>query len=100
VGSINLNMLRDRSRRIEARENNQPVRGLDSEAALAELDAARDALLAVVAEAQRVDLSSAVQPHPVFGALNGYQWIAFVGGHELRHTDQIRDIAKQVSLYV
>jgi uncharacterized damage-inducible protein DinB len=97
VGSIKL---RDRSRRIEARESNLPSRGLDSDAALAQLDAARDALLALVDDAQRVDLSTAVYPHPIFGELNGYQWLAFIGGHELRHTDQIHDIAKQLSLYV
>jgi hypothetical protein len=29
---------------------------------------------------------------PRFGALNGYQWLLFLGAHEKRHTDQISEI--------
>jgi hypothetical protein len=28
-----------------------------------------------------------------FGLLNLYQWMVFVGGHEARHTAQIREVA-------
>jgi hypothetical protein len=30
-------------------------------------------------------------PHPIFGALNGYQWILSVGKHEERHLIQLRE---------
>ena len=33
-------------------------------------------------------------PHPVFGALDMYQWLLFVGAHEGRHADQIREIGE------
>jgi hypothetical protein len=35
-------------------------------------------------------------PHPRFGPLTGYQWIAFSGAHEARHAAQIREIAEQL----
>ena len=35
------------------------------------------------------DLSAVVYPHPAFGPLNFYQWLAFIGIHEERHLGQI-----------
>ncbi len=32
-------------------------------------------------------------PHPLFGPLTAYHWLAFVGAHEARHAAQIREIA-------
>jgi hypothetical protein len=32
-----------------------------------------------------------------FGLLNLYQWMVFVGGHEARHTAQIREVAVVVN---
>jgi uncharacterized damage-inducible protein DinB len=31
-------------------------------------------------------------PHPFFGDLNATEWLALIGGHELRHIDQIEEI--------
>lgn len=42
------------------------------------------------------DLSSVSAPHPIFGAINGYQWILFIGQHEERHLRQLRDALKAV----
>lgn len=38
------------------------------------------------------DLSAVTFPHPAFGELNGYQWLALLGAHEGRHLQQIREI--------
>jgi hypothetical protein len=35
-------------------------------------------------------------PHPVLGPTNGYQWFLFIGSHEARHADQIRETARQL----
>jgi hypothetical protein len=37
-----------------------------------------------------------VYPHPLVGMLNLYQWILFVGQHEGRHSEQIRDIGRSL----
>jgi hypothetical protein len=36
-------------------------------------------------------------PHPALGVLDGYQWLAFVGTHELRHANQIREIGEALA---
>ena len=38
------------------------------------------------------DLSNSMFPHPAFGNLNLYQWLAFIGLHEYRHLMQIERI--------
>ena len=38
------------------------------------------------------DLSTSMFPHPAFGNLNLYQWLAFIGLHEYRHLMQIERI--------
>ena len=39
------------------------------------------------------DLRPVRQAHFLFGELDFYQWVAFVGFHERRHTAQLREIA-------
>jgi hypothetical protein len=41
----------------------------------------------------RLALGTLSMPHPLFGPLSAYHWLAFVGGHEARHAAQIREIA-------
>jgi hypothetical protein len=42
-------------------------------------------------------LGTLTHPHPIFGPLTLYQWIATTAGHEGRHTAQIREIAAMLS---
>ena len=98
VHSIDMATVRDRSRKVASSEVHLlPIRGLEATTAWLELETARRALLAVIADAQRIDLSSTRYPHFILGPLNGYQWLAFVAGHEARHTAQIEEIASRVS---
>lgn len=60
--------------------------------ALAELEKSRRSLHALRPRLERVDLSNAEFPHPFFGPLNLYYWIAFIGLHELHHLQQISDV--------
>ena len=41
---------------------------------------------------EAVDLSNVTFPHPAFGPLSGYQWLALLSAHEARHLEQIREI--------
>lgn len=83
----------DRSRRVEARATAVPTRGLTSIEAWQELEAARRHLVDVMRQGDDVDMSAIHFPHPLFGALNGYAWCAFIAAHEERHAAQIREIA-------
>lgn len=58
---------------------------------LARLEKSRYALRVLQPRLEKVDSSNAVYPHPAFGPLNLYQWLAFIGLHEARHLKQIAD---------
>jgi hypothetical protein len=41
---------------------------------------------------EALDLSRETYPHPAFGPLNPYQWLAFIGVHEERHLRQMESL--------
>jgi hypothetical protein len=41
---------------------------------------------------EATDLSAVNYPHPAFGPLNCYQWLAFIGLHEERHLRQLESV--------
>jgi hypothetical protein len=38
---------------------------------------------------EATDLNATGYPHPAFGPLNLYEWLAFIGIHEARHLRQV-----------
>jgi len=44
------------------------------------------------------ELATRSYPHPVFGEMNLKQWIPFVGYHEKRHIEQIREVKEALNL--
>jgi uncharacterized damage-inducible protein DinB len=94
VGTIDMDRVLDRSRRIRASEGALPSGKLDVGAAWAALERSRQALRDSVAQSDGLALGDVVQPHPVLGPINLYQWIAFVGAHEARHTAQIIELSE------
>jgi hypothetical protein len=87
----------DRSKRFVAPEPVLPKDDVNLDAAWEALGASRAAMRDAVLAGDGLALASAVVPHPIFGPLNTYEWVAFVGGHDLRHADQIREAAEQLS---
>ena len=83
----------DRSARMEAPARVMPTRAPDLEAALAALDAEREALHVALAEADGMALGSLSWEHPLLGKLTLYEWLVFLGAHEGRHAAQLREIA-------
>jgi hypothetical protein len=81
----------DRSRKIVAPERAIPPADAQLAPAWASLQAVRERLLRAVATVDGRDLTTVSAPHPIFGALNGYQWILAVGQHEERHLSQLRE---------
>ena len=86
----------DRSRKIVAPDAAMPKDELTLDAAWQSLAASRAAMRDAVLAGDGLPLAGATTPHPAFGPLNTYEWIAFVGGHDLRHADQIRETAEQL----
>jgi hypothetical protein len=64
---------------------------------LAALDAARVSLEALLRQPDLPALGGVSAPHPFFGSLTGYEWVAFVAAHTHRHADQIHEIGKRLA---
>lgn len=86
-------IMSDRSTRIPAPPMTHPSAGLEADASLAALEMSRAELLAALEGAHDRDLGAVSAPHPLFGPLNGFQWLSFHGGHEARHAAQIVETA-------
>lgn len=56
---------------------------------LAHLRRSREELRALRPRIEAADLNATSYPHPAFGPLNVYQWLAFIGVHEARHLRQV-----------
>ena len=67
-----------------------PQSHLPVEDSLARLRTSRERMLESIDELSGFDLNQRTYPHPFAGPLNGHQWILMAGGHEHRHTQQIK----------
>ena len=90
--------LLNRHTRVEAPPQIQPTGAVSAIDAWASLQNTRVQLLTLLdtIDAERRDLTQVSRQHPVLGPLDGYQWIAAVGGHEARHALQILEIATTI----
>jgi hypothetical protein len=59
---------------------------------LAKLRQSREELRALRPRIEETNLAGATYPHPAFGPLNFYEWLAFIGVHEERHLRQIESV--------
>jgi uncharacterized damage-inducible protein DinB len=90
-------------RRIERAETRwvapefvEPRSVLPRDAALAALVRSRETLMAAIAEVDGWALAEVVAPHPRLGPLNMYEWLVFLGKHELRHLAQLERTASAI----
>jgi len=91
----NVDMVLDRTTRLTAPDPIQPT-GVSAAAAWEAIEHAGASMREAVKAADGYALGAVSWPHPRFGPLTGYQWIAFSGAHEARHAAQIREIAEQL----
>jgi hypothetical protein len=91
--SKRLALVRERGQRVTAPHRLLPRAALTITGALAALARSRDALRTAALTGDGMALGTITYPHPFAGPFNLYQWIAFVGAHEVRHARQIREIA-------
>ena len=97
LNSLPLQLIADRSQPRNAPEEVRPREDSDPAAAWTALEQTRAALRAAILAGDGLALSQVVQPHPVLGPINLYQWALFVGSHETRHTGQVSEIAAQLN---
>jgi uncharacterized damage-inducible protein DinB len=97
LNSLDLEMIADRSSRRNAPEEVRPNGDLDAASAWTALEQTRAALRAGVLPGDGLALAEVIQTHPVLGPINLYQWLLFVGSHEVRHTAQVREIAAELN---
>jgi predicted O-methyltransferase YrrM len=86
-----------RSSRLVAPELVRPASRLTADDAWRALEEARAEVKRVVLTADGLALSLIVKPHPLFGPLTMYEWIAFIGAHSARHAAQIHEIGAALS---
>ena len=97
MNSLPLQLIADRSQRRSAPEEVRPQGEFDAASAWTALEQTRTALRAGVMPGDGLALGEVIQPHPVLGPINIYQWLLFVGSHEARHTAQVREIAAELN---
>ncbi len=89
----------DRTTRVSAPERVVPRGEMSAEEARAALLQTRGMLLDQLHTADGLALSGISHPHPLFGPLDLYEWIYMTGWHELRHAEQIREVADQLAAH-
>lgn len=83
---------RARNERFQAPAVIAPEGAASLSESLNQLSQSRAALLEMRPRIKAVDCSKVGYPHPAFGQFNLYQWVAFIGIHELRHLAQIENL--------
>jgi hypothetical protein len=94
--NLDVKMFLDRTRRIEAPPPVHPKLEMDLAAAWDALDRSRAGMHQAIADADGLALGALSMPHPFFGPMDLYTWIALVGAHDARHADQIREIGSSL----
>src|SRR5262245_42875568 len=92
VGTYDQRPALDRTLKREAPEVVRP-HGLDWKNAWSRLEDARRTFLGVFLSGDGLSLGDVAYVHPRLGTLNLYQWGVWMGAHEGRHTEQVREIA-------
>ncbi|MDQ2855564.1 MAG: DinB family protein [Acidobacteriota bacterium] len=97
LDSIDRARILDRSQRATAPEMVRPHSEQDWISAWTTLQTTRADLRAALVANDGLALGELKHEHPVLGLINLYQWIIFVGAHEARHTEQIKEIAAELA---
>jgi len=99
VGTFDQAGVLDRTNKREAPDVVRP-RGLDWQSAWSRLEETRRSFLDVYLSADGLALADVAFVHPRLGSLNLYQWGVWMGAHEGRHVEQVREIAATLNSQV
>jgi hypothetical protein len=90
--TLDVARLVDRTNKIMSGEISLPKGGVASGESWAQLQERRKQLKAKLQEVDGHALGGVQFSHPRLGAMTLYQWVAFLGAHELRHAAQIDEV--------
>jgi hypothetical protein len=97
LGTLSVEPLLDRSRRLVSGDASLPSGSIDAATAWVRLEQERIRLRQVVMAADGLALGELTAPHARLGPLNLYQWLIFLGAHEGRHALQIREVGEALA---
>ncbi|MCA1592958.1 MAG: DinB family protein [Acidobacteria bacterium] len=80
------------AQKYTAPETARPTGNVTIAESLERLRESRAALQALRPRLEKIDGVGLQYPHPYWGPLNLYQWLAFVGAHEERHLRQLEAV--------
>jgi hypothetical protein len=86
----------NRQTRFATGQTSRPRWGIHWEAAWQTLEGTRVAFRDAVIQGDGLALGDITHPHPALGPLTLYEWIVFIGGHEARHAEQIKEIGQDL----
>lgn len=82
--------------KVEAPERVHPTGTVSVGDSLNRMNKNRADLDALRPELEAVDLSGHRFPHPFFGDITAPEWLAMLGGHEMRHLGQIERLIEKI----
>ncbi len=85
-----LAQVRKRAGKIEAPDTLHPKGGMSREELVEKFRETREATMRFAAGTQ-ADLRGQLFPHPIFGEVDGYQWLALIAAHCDRHSKQMEE---------
>ncbi|MCA1556948.1 MAG: DinB family protein [Acidobacteria bacterium] len=80
---------RSKREKYTSPEMARPTGAVSLQDSLARLSRSREAITSLRPRLEALDLTGVHYPHPVFGPMDAYQWLIFIGAHEARHLRQI-----------
>ena len=93
--TISIQVMTDRaSEKFTAPSFLEPTGSVPLSASLTKLRQSREALVGLRPRIEATDYTHVTFPHPVFGPLNVYQWLAAVEFHECKHLDQLQTMLR------
>lgn len=81
-----------RDTKFDAPEMVRPAGGKTIAESMKSLAESRERLYQLKPLFENVECSNFKFPHPAFGDMSAHEWLALVGGHEMRHLAQIKRI--------
>lgn len=92
-----IHLATDRTRKVISPPHFEPTDQFISKVEMKEkLKQSRNSLLEFVELTKGHNLEDKGMPHPIFGQINLKQWIPFIGIHEKRHIEQIRELKEEI----
>ena len=82
--------------KLQAPERVHPTGSVTVEESLAKLDENRRQMEELRPLFAEFDGDTAKFPHPYFGEISAVEWLIMAGGHEARHTNQIRNVLEKL----